>query len=828
MSSLEEVVLTVNLLSINRNHAVSDDQKELKEAPSSKRRRLQRYEGKWKLRLSVIPAESASKSIISQDERLADIESPESNRGTGLRIVLSDPFRFSRYQLLSGPSDPQAFLHSGDPSMRISLDLIPLSRRDMAGLADIIMPDHTAEILDGGFFTASHVFGSQSKASVLDLAPKLMYDSPSKHIDTDHLVVMRARQSDFVVGTAVSEACIFNVSLNMMKTRSFTDGKRRCPFCMDRSMPQFSDHRSLHMHLRVEHCLARVRRSLKNSNDNHLWRFFIDISDEKRYKRVVRMLEDMWVRLPLPSENDTTVPKVSFDPDKATPPATTNVDEPGLSKITSKQSPANSTQNTARSSQESRPYGINLREVITRAGVPRGLAPSGEKILQEAEGSPHNFRDSSPGNVGRIAISAKCRHFYHKQEILRSLRSTRQGFVKCPGSQCNVLIREADLIFPQYISDLRTRDCAMPETMTTLTASRSDPTGLITPRSRSKSPVGKSAAESTPPNSPRPGLTPKTPPEEKITSTNHKASPSYNSGRSRSTLVTKPLSEPRTLYLRQRSNKISYKEKPPIASRVLEAHTKIQSRKSISASPISATRTSKLVSSPNVGNADTPSIKRQGGIGTSVKNKESTRSKHLKVPLTSAEQLSHRPKYTVPQPSPGVTYFRTRSKRPLKPGEELYESDDDIDETADFEKHRATIEGLADTSESEKRFMIEFDHFFRPRRILADRFWADELRQFILSKTSLLANKDMRIELIQKMAQMHSSGVIDKDELKGCTQEVLRAVSQRAGATLESKNAATGSQDNTKQSMVRKGDCKLCGRNMSKLNDSVICSDQAR
>jgi hypothetical protein len=108
-------------------------------------------------------------------------------------------------------------------------------------------------------------------------------------------------------------------------------------------------------------------------------------------------------------------------------------------------------------------------------------------------------------------------------------------------------------------------------------------------------------------------------------------------------------------------------------------------------------------------------------------------------------------KYPVPAGPPGVQFYKSVSKRVLKEGEMLAESDDEIDETWLRQRHRAEINsaevnGLLIT-DFEKEFILKHDEHMMNERPIGRKEYQKSLIRFCRNNATWLNGEEMRFQL---------------------------------------------------------------------------------
>ncbi|KAI9785493.1 MAG: hypothetical protein M1839_009234 [Geoglossum umbratile] len=122
-------------------------------------------------------------------------------------------------------------------------------------------------------------------------------------------------------------------------------------------------------------------------------------------------------------------------------------------------------------------------------------------------------------------------------------------------------------------------------------------------------------------------------------------------------------------------------------------------------------------------------------------------------------------KFAVP---PGGRYFRSLTKRRLKQGEMLSESDDDVDELWLIQKHKETIDDFADVFLAEKTFMKRFDEHMLRENLCAQRYVPSALIRFCRSNREWLNATDMLVEFWKQCLYLTQHGIINAVHVKTC------------------------------------------------------------
>jgi hypothetical protein len=130
------------------------------------------------------------------------------------------------------------------------------------------------------------------------------------------------------------------------------------------------------------------------------------------------------------------------------------------------------------------------------------------------------------------------------------------------------------------------------------------------------------------------------------------------------------------------------------------------------------------------------------------------------------EDIQERPQkqkktFVVPKAPHGITFFRSLSKRPLQPGEEISESDDELDEGWMYLRKHAEIDKDI-SSEPARRFLKLFDDFMHDESIHADMHAGDAIIRFARHRSPIW-HDDLIHEFRKKLDELLEDDVISKD-----------------------------------------------------------------
>ncbi|KAH9867499.1 hypothetical protein IAQ61_008093, partial [Plenodomus lingam] len=131
-----------------------------------------------------------------------------------------------------------------------------------------------------------------------------------------------------------------------------------------------------------------------------------------------------------------------------------------------------------------------------------------------------------------------------------------------------------------------------------------------------------------------------------------------------------------------------------------------------------------------------------------------------------------RPKraYIVPEAPPGITFFRSVTKQPLHAGDEISESDEEVDLGWMQLRRDAEIskEGITEVA---KRFQKAFDGFMQDENLQADIHASDAVVRFTREMNSWLS-EDVFGELSSKLDELLQDDIITKDTHTACLEIV--------------------------------------------------------
>ena len=141
--------------------------------------------------------------------------------------------------------------------------------------------------------------------------------------------------------------------------------------------------------------------------------------------------------------------------------------------------------------------------------------------------------------------------------------------------------------------------------------------------------------------------------------------------------------------------------------------------------------------------------------------------------------LPDRKKHVVPPAPEGIKYFRSVSKRPLKEGELISESDDEMDQDWLQQKHDETIEDFMDITASEKEFIKVYDAHMLVENLSSSLHLADALIRFCREHKPWLSSRDMSLEFYKNATNLLLHGAIKPSVIKSCADIIGKSAKPR-------------------------------------------------
>lgn len=128
--------------------------------------------------------------------------------------------------------------------------------------------------------------------------------------------------------------------------------------------------------------------------------------------------------------------------------------------------------------------------------------------------------------------------------------------------------------------------------------------------------------------------------------------------------------------------------------------------------------------------------------------------------------------FQVPKAPPDVIYFRSFSKRPFIEGENVGESDDEVDMSWMETRKDAEMQKLTLISESTKRFLKIYDKHMAEEGVQSGRCLGDALVRFVRKNATLVWQQDVVDEFKRKMNELLEDNMIVEPVHSWCIKTV--------------------------------------------------------
>lgn len=203
------------------------------------------------------------------------------------------------------------------------------------------------------------------------------------------------------------------------------------------------------------------------------------------------------------------------------------------------------------------------------------------------------------------------------------------------------------------------------------------------------------------------------------------------------------------------------------------------------------------------------------------------RLKTITAPTPPLPQLV-RKRYPVPAAPPGVTFFKTTSKRILATGDITTESDDEVAETWLVQRHHEALAAHPGLSPDEAAFLCRYDDHFMKERLGGDRYVGAALRRFVRRERRWLAagpEPGARAALFaRKAAGLRALGVVDDGCVLDCLV-MIRKAQGRADAGGEGESGAGGEGEERQAGEVGLLERCVCGDRVLDPTRGVSCAE---
>jgi hypothetical protein len=149
------------------------------------------------------------------------------------------------------------------------------------------------------------------------------------------------------------------------------------------------------------------------------------------------------------------------------------------------------------------------------------------------------------------------------------------------------------------------------------------------------------------------------------------------------------------------------------------------------------------------------------------------------------EQVADMPRrekqrYPIPQAPPGITFFRSFSKRPLATGEYISESDDEVDDSWLELRRIAEFDKDQNLPQSAKRFLRAFDTHMWQESVQSDIHAGESLVRFVRHNRKWLWAEDMFSTFRNKVDEMLEDQIITEEVHASCLEVVEAAKPDQA------------------------------------------------
>ena len=137
--------------------------------------------------------------------------------------------------------------------------------------------------------------------------------------------------------------------------------------------------------------------------------------------------------------------------------------------------------------------------------------------------------------------------------------------------------------------------------------------------------------------------------------------------------------------------------------------------------------------------------------------------------------LRGKAKYIVPEAPAGITFFRARTRRPLKTGESISESDDELDENWITRRKSAEYNADKQLTDDVKAFLKIYDEFMRREQLRSDLHVGDALIRFVRENAAWILQNSLFTIFHNKIDDLLSSNIISAEFHAGALKIVNEA-----------------------------------------------------
>jgi hypothetical protein len=132
-------------------------------------------------------------------------------------------------------------------------------------------------------------------------------------------------------------------------------------------------------------------------------------------------------------------------------------------------------------------------------------------------------------------------------------------------------------------------------------------------------------------------------------------------------------------------------------------------------------------------------------------------------------------KHPVPEAPPGITFFRSCSRRPLRTGEAISESDDEVDDTWIKLRKSAELKKDEKATEAAKRLLKVLDNHIWQEQLHSDLHLGDALIRFVREKRTWIWQADVFDAIKDKMDELLQDNIISETTYEYCLATVKDA-----------------------------------------------------
>ncbi|KAH7371962.1 hypothetical protein BKA66DRAFT_423378 [Pyrenochaeta sp. MPI-SDFR-AT-0127] len=204
--------------------------------------------------------------------------------------------------------------------------------------------------------------------------------------------------------------------------------------------------------------------------------------------------------------------------------------------------------------------------------------------------------------------------------------------------------------------------------------------------------------------------------------------------------------------------------------------------------------------------------------------------KRHRLPEEVQERPARKKKtFSVPKAPPGVTFFRACSRRPFKEGEDVSESDDDVECNWIDLRKIAEDNKNSNLSDSARGFLKIFDKFMQEENAQSHIHAGDALVRFARQKGACLWHDELLGEFTAKIEELTKDEVISEEIYAGClrivhsqkpTVQVGNELSQRLAELDVTTSSVASSPSKERAGEAAKGAKSRKGKGKAKVTDT--------